>query len=179
MVDIDRKISTRPVTEDDYLEFINKELIPVVEKLRLALVERGVEGPASAETDNLASYADTTGQVIKDSGYSVADILLFRAAVTVIEITTATLTLGLTHRGALLLYTNAAGCAVTIPAVFAATDLVYHIQAAAGQVSFTGSGVTVNKQGTLLALTAELNAPAATIFTSSTVCYLSGALEAA
>jgi len=38
MVDpINRKLSTRPVDQEYLLEFVNKELVPVVERLRLAL----------------------------------------------------------------------------------------------------------------------------------------------
>ncbi len=38
MVDpINRKLSTKPVDQDYLLEFVNKELVPVVERLRLAL----------------------------------------------------------------------------------------------------------------------------------------------
>jgi hypothetical protein len=38
MVDpINRKLSTKPVDQEYLVEFINKELVPVVERLRLAL----------------------------------------------------------------------------------------------------------------------------------------------
>ncbi len=32
---VDKKLSTRSVSKDDYLDFLNRELIPLVEKLRL------------------------------------------------------------------------------------------------------------------------------------------------
>lgn len=53
MVDpLDKKLSSRPVLKEDTETFINRELVPVVEKLRLltdALLSRYLEGEGSPE----------------------------------------------------------------------------------------------------------------------------------
>lgn len=56
MVEINQKLSARPVDQEGLFEFINRELVPVVEKLRLATVELGesefVTLSASDDLDN-------------------------------------------------------------------------------------------------------------------------------
>lgn len=82
MVEIDRKLSQRPITQEGLLDFINRELIPVVEKIRLALATVGVTtggdvfGPDGATAGHLASFADATGKLLADSGYTAAQLLL-------------------------------------------------------------------------------------------------------
>lgn len=53
MVDkLDKKLSQRPVLKTDIEEYINRELAPIVEKLRLltdALLDRYLEGEGSPE----------------------------------------------------------------------------------------------------------------------------------
>jgi hypothetical protein len=53
MVDrLDKKLSTRPVLKEDLEVFVNRELVPIVEKLRLltdALLLRYLEGEGSPE----------------------------------------------------------------------------------------------------------------------------------
>ena len=53
MVDkLDKKLSTRPVLKKDLEVFVNRELVPVVERLRLltdALLSRYLEGEGSPE----------------------------------------------------------------------------------------------------------------------------------
>ena len=49
---VDRKLSARPVLKTDVEDFINRELVPVVEKIRLlteALLDRITEGEGSPE----------------------------------------------------------------------------------------------------------------------------------
>lgn len=49
---LDKKLSTRPVLKTDLEEFVNKELVPIVEKLRLltdALLSRYLEGEGDPE----------------------------------------------------------------------------------------------------------------------------------
>ncbi len=63
-----KKLPTRPVTEDDLLEFVNKELVPLVEKLRLInsqILGRYTEGQGSPEgvvtADKAALYQQQDG----------------------------------------------------------------------------------------------------------------------
>jgi hypothetical protein len=65
---LDKKLSSRSVEKDDVLEFINKELVPVVEKLRLlsnGLVDMLQSGEGSpngvVSASRPALYFDTTG----------------------------------------------------------------------------------------------------------------------
>lgn len=49
---LDKKLSARPVLKEDLDVFVNRELVPVVEKLRLltdALLSRYLEGEGSPE----------------------------------------------------------------------------------------------------------------------------------
>lgn len=81
MVDkLDKKLSTRPVLKEDLETFVNRELVPVVEKLRLltdALLSRYLEGEGSPEGVVTASpgavYQNQTGGAgvsiyVKESG---------------------------------------------------------------------------------------------------------------
>ncbi len=68
MVDpINRKLSSKPVEKDYLLDFVNKELVPVVERLRLALAaqllawmsgEGSPEGVVSAPVATLYQRTD-------------------------------------------------------------------------------------------------------------------------
>jgi hypothetical protein len=49
---LDKKLSARPVLKEDLEVFVNRELVPIVEKLRLltdALLDRLTEGEGSPE----------------------------------------------------------------------------------------------------------------------------------
>ena len=63
-----KKLTTRPVTEESMLEFVNRELVPLVEKLRLItsqILERYTEGQGSPEgvvtADKAALYQQQDG----------------------------------------------------------------------------------------------------------------------
>jgi hypothetical protein len=65
---VDKKLNQRSVTKDDYLDFINRELVPVVEKLRLftdavaGILETGEGNPNGVVTASRpALYFDLTG----------------------------------------------------------------------------------------------------------------------
>lgn len=71
MVDrVNRKLSTKPVEKDYLLDFVNKELVPIVERIRLtldALQSVLIQGDGSpegvVEADKGALYQNTTGTV--------------------------------------------------------------------------------------------------------------------
>ncbi len=71
MVDrVNRKLSSKPVEKDYLLDFVNKELVPVVERIRLtldALQSVLIQGAGSPEglslADKRALYQNTTGTV--------------------------------------------------------------------------------------------------------------------
>lgn len=71
MVDrVNRKLSTKPVEKDYLLDFVNKELVPIVERIRLtldALQSVLIQGDGSpegvVEADKGALYQNTTGAV--------------------------------------------------------------------------------------------------------------------
>jgi hypothetical protein len=204
-----RKLRDLPIGEPDPLVIqiaLDREILPMLRELRqrfnelFDLVELGSVLTAVAEPELPGSrvLSEGVGIGFNDNGGSLAVSALIAAGVgvavaeggpgiattistllSVVEIADSTLTMDLSHRGKLLLYTNGAGCTVTVPAVFAASDIVYHLQGAAGQVAFSGSGVTVKPPASFDPITAELNAPAVTLFTSPSVCYLSGQLEVA
>jgi len=70
MVDINRKLASRPVTKDDLIEFVNRELVPLVERMRIALTGlqgnliQGEGSPDGVVTADIgAIYQNTTGTV--------------------------------------------------------------------------------------------------------------------
>lgn len=81
MVDpINRKLSAKPVEKDYLLDFVNKELVPVVERLRLTLAalfdiqysgEGSPEGVVTAEPGSIYQRTDGgagTSLYVKESG---------------------------------------------------------------------------------------------------------------
>ena len=76
--------------------------------------------------------------------------------------------------GSILLYTSVLGCVVTVPSVLSVGHNCLHIQKGAAQVSFTGSGGMTIVNADSHDKTAKLNAIAATIIESATVCNLNG-----
>ncbi len=65
---VDKKLNQRSVTKDDYLDFINRELVPVVEKIRLftdavaGVLQDGEGDPNGVVTASRpALYFDRTG----------------------------------------------------------------------------------------------------------------------
>ncbi len=55
----DKKLSSREVTKDNVLEFVNRELIPLVEKIRIALgdtMDRYSSGPGDPEGSVIAAF---------------------------------------------------------------------------------------------------------------------------
>lgn len=85
-----------------------------------------------------------------------------------------TYTLLETDSESILLYTNAAGCTVTVPDSLSAGHNCLHIQKGTGQVTFTGSGTINIVNADSETKTSKLNAVVATIVESSTVCNLNG-----
>lgn len=98
----------------------------------------------------------------------------------IVTVPDATLTLSAAHRNAYVIFTNAAGCTVTFdPGVFAAKEVCYLYQGAAGQVVVVaGGGATVNKPASFGRKTAELGATMGLFARSATECDLSGQLGA-
>lgn len=79
MVDkLDKKLSTRPVLKEDLEVFVNRELVPVVEKLRLltdALLSRYLEGTGSPEGVVVA----TTGAIYQRQDGTPGTLLYVKA----------------------------------------------------------------------------------------------------
>ena len=81
-----------------------------------------------------------------------------------------------TDAGKYIICTNAAGCSLTAPAL-AAGDVVFIEQAlGAGEVTITGSGVTLLKPASKDAATAEAGAVLALVYKTSSTATLIGHL---
>lgn len=81
MVDkVNKRLSSRSVGQEDVLDFINRELVPTVEKIRLltsALLDRVIDGAGSPEgvvaADKGALYLRTDGGVGSSVYYKSTD----------------------------------------------------------------------------------------------------------
>lgn len=179
MVSIDRKLSSRAVDQENLIDFVNRELVPVVEKIRLALLDTGgdVFGPDSAADGNFAVFDGTTGKLIAASGLTPEGVQ-FPAIVVIPD---ATLTVTADHIGKILECSNAAGCDITFnTGVMSANEWVEAF-GTQGQVTFTqGTDFTIDKPPSLSRLTREAFCVArvtARVVGASTTSILVGDLE--
>jgi hypothetical protein len=140
-------------------------------------------GTGSSGGGTLTITADTVGlsasPAANDSDLSVATTAFVQGELldgaTIVTESGTTRTLTAADKGKWIRFTNASGCAVTInTSVFATEDEVYFENAAAGEVSFTGTA-TINRGTYTLAAQYDVGAVK---FSSSSVCTLFGAITA-
>jgi hypothetical protein len=136
-------------------------------KTRSALITQA--GVIKNEVATGANTATRVGTMHEDTIDSMSmRVLLLKT------VSTTTYTLLEADSGTIILYTNASGCAVTIPDTLSVGHNCLHIQKGAAQVSFTGSGTMTIVNADSHDKTNKLNAVTATIIESSTVCNLNG-----
>lgn len=121
------------------------------------------------ETTNRANTASRVGTMHVDTIDSMGMRVL---PLTTVSGTTYTLLEE--DSGSVLLYTNAAGCAVTVPDSLSSGHNCLHIQKGTAQVTFAGSGGMTIVNADSHTKTAKENAVTATLIESATVCNLNG-----
>lgn len=93
---------------------------------------------------------------------------------TIVTESTTTRLLSASDNGKAIIYTNAAGCTVTLPDTLAAGFNCLHIQRGAAQVTFAGSGSMTVVNADSHTKTAKLNAPVCTLVIAANITNLNG-----
>lgn len=108
-----------------------------------------VLGATSATVTYLGTRTIAAGtRMVLGLGYKDASVLADVNSLRVKVIADTTYTLLDADHGKVLHYTNASGCVVTVPTGIQADHVSGHRQLSAGQVSFSGSGTTINNVST-------------------------------
>jgi hypothetical protein len=164
MVEINQKLSTRPVSAEDMVEFLNRELVPVVEKIRRALVaeftldQKFLVSEAAADLANaLVLTAGTNITLTPGAGILTVAAQSFGVATT---LTGAANTLALVHANMVVPVSHTVATALTVPpyssVAFPLNTYILPWQTGVGLLSFVaGAGVTIQKPATMVAEAAE------------------------
>ncbi len=89
-IDSNNKVVAGAVTDDASQEIRNMRIDNATKGLKVKLVGGvgmgDVTGPASSVADNIATYADTTGKTIKDSGVSISSLVPYTGSSTDLDL---------------------------------------------------------------------------------------------